>query len=185
MLPHDFVERGRWCPMVAKATVMLSDDLIAHSRRFGAAVVASYEAGDNPASRDVSSHGAESNAELQAHGRMAEIAFCLYAGLDPLTALNWRLRCDPGFDVVAFGVRWDIKATRRGHYLIWPINKRHIFASKRFDTLALVRGEAPRFTLAGFTNKPFFAGEHQVATLGHCLDPGTWYMHDSELWPFT
>jgi hypothetical protein len=132
----------------------------------------------------VSSHGAQFNIELQAHARMAECAIALHFGLDPRAALHWSDYCDAGFDLRAFGVRWDNKQTDRGRNLIWPINKRHIYQTKEFDVLGLVRGPVDEriFIMVGFTNKPMFWHEHKVADDAHALDAGTWYMPEAELW---
>lgn len=168
--------------MASKPIVKLPNEWIDRSNDYALQTVLAYERGENAASRAVSSHGAEADIYLQAHARMAECAVCLHFRKDPARALNWSNRCDPGWDLVAYDVRWDIKATVRGQYLIWPINKRHLFASKRFDALALVRGEAPNFMMVGFIIKPRFKSDHHVADENHCLDAGTWYMHESELW---
>jgi len=167
----------------SKPIVTLPNDLIERSKEFARETVAAYRRGDNSYSFDVSSHGAEFNAELQAHARMAECAFCLWAGLDANVALNWTSRCDPGWDVYYAGRRVDIKATHaRGRYLIWPINKRvELFQKKTFDDLVLVRGDEPTFVIAGISSKQEFENAFQIAGRDHVLDAGTWYVHESDL----
>jgi hypothetical protein len=168
--------------MVLKPTVTLPNKWINESERYGLRVVNGYSDGRNPESLSVSSRGAEKNVALQAHARMAECAGCLHFGLDPTTALDWSQFCDNGYDFIYAGVRWDVKATRNGHYLIWPVNKRDIFDSKQFDDLILIRGVQPTFTIAGFILKSVFREEHRVAGGGHVLDRGTWYMDEEDLW---
>jgi hypothetical protein len=87
------------------------------------------------ASLEVSSHGAQNNSILQAHAKGAECAFCLWAGIDPLTALNWAAKIDRGFDVFWSQRRIDIKHTANGRFLIWPINKREFLTEKPIDVL--------------------------------------------------
>lgn len=168
--------------MVSKPTVTLPNEWVARSKNYARQVIDGYSNGRNSNSLAVSSHGAERDIRLQEHARMAECATCFHFGLDPDRMLNWSVYCDPGWDVIAHGVRWDVKATPTGCHLIWPINKRHIFESKRFDALILVRGREPTFTMVGFIIKPVFQHEHKIAPAGHVLDPGTWYMHENELW---
>jgi hypothetical protein len=166
-----------------KQIVTLPRDLIDHCERYGRQVVDDYRAGLNSASLAVSSHGAEANVELQSIARMAECAFCCFASIDPLASLNWSHRCDPGYDVWCWNMHWDIKYTNwHGRFLIWPINKRAIFHSKKFDALCLVKADPPRFLIGGHTLKAIFAAEHLVAPPGHKLAAGTWYMHESDLW---
>ena len=171
--------------MASNPIITLSPKWISRSEIYGHDVVAQYRARNNLASLAFSSHDAENDPVLQAHARMAEIALCVWAGIDPLQELNWSGRCDDGWDVKVSDTRFDVKATGpRSQYLIWPIRKNSIFASKRFDSLALVRGEAARFEIAGHIPKALFATEHRVADEAHVLDTGTWYMHQSELWTF-
>lgn len=126
---------GRFRPQVD-----LDNAMVERCLDYGRMVVEGYAAGHNPASRAVSSHGAEYSVELQATARMAEAAFCQWARVDPLEALDWTPTCDAGFDVDLHGVRIDVKATSTGsRYLIWPYRKTHLFASKPFDALVLVK----------------------------------------------
>src|SRR5262249_26386152 len=85
--------------MALKPTVTLPSDWIAASNQYGNTVVATYANGGNPASRKVSSHGAEANPQLQAHARMAECAFAIFLGLDPGRVLDWSPRSDGGWDL--------------------------------------------------------------------------------------
>jgi hypothetical protein len=65
---------------------------------------------------------------------------------------------------------------------IWPVNKRHEFARRRFNVLALVVGTPPLFELAGVVSKRRFERERLTASdeFGR-LDLGTWYMDRSVL----
>ena len=168
--------------MDSKPQVTLPDEWIKRSREWGARVVADYADGRNARSRAVSCFDAESNIELQAKAKMCECAFALWAGIDP-SRCHWERHCDDGADSTWLGRRWDIKATRiNGRFLIWPIAKNHIFESKRFDHLVLVKHDEPRFVIAGWVSKQEFSKNHKVAGEGHKLFPGTWYMHEDELW---
>lgn len=168
--------------MDSRHCIKLPSDLIARSDRYGIEVVNSYREGMHRASLAVSSHGAQFNTTLQGLARAAECAFCLWGGLDP-NHLNWdHLRCDPGFDVSLNGVRFDVKNTGfNSRYLIWPINKRHIFSTKRFDALVLVKQRSPEFFIAGWMDKESFERWHETAGEGHALNAGTWYVDEQYL----
>jgi hypothetical protein len=168
--------------MASKRIVTLPSDLIERSKCYGEQVVVGYRRGDNPNSFDVSSHGAEFNVALQSHARMAECAFCEWAGIDANLALDWSRTTDDGWDVIYTGKRVDIKGTRaHGRYLIWPLNKRHIWNNKPFDYLALVRGDDPIFEVVGWVSKRRFEANFQTAGPDHVLDAGTWHMHAKDL----
>jgi hypothetical protein len=164
--------------------VLLPDRLRVRCERYGQEVVRSYAAGLNPASRAVSSHGAERDWDLQARAKMAEVACCLYFGIDPETALNWSQHCDSGFDLDWLGLRIDVKVMHAGSsFLIWPVNKRHIFDSKRFDVFVLVEERLPEFALCGFMRKGDFRARKREAGEGHKLTPGTWFVERDKLDP--
>lgn len=171
--------------MDSNPTVVLPPELVERAERWAQQVVDDYAAGRNAASRAVTCFDAHSNVRLQAHAKMAECAFALFAGTDPKFSITWNRHCDGGSDFFWRGKRWDIKATSaRGQYLIWPIAKNHIYASKHFDMLALVRGDVPRFEIAGFVSKEEFFAHKQVSPgpPQHPLFAGTWHMHVSNLW---
>jgi hypothetical protein len=97
-------------------------------------------------------------------------------------SLNWTGYSDCGFDVLWAGARIDVKWTgQRGRCLIWPINKKHIFDQEPFSVLVLVRGDCPRFTIAGFVSKTMFGRCKHEADGSNGLDRGTWFMHQAEL----
>jgi len=160
----------------------LPDSLIAKSYRWSDQVVKDYANGNNPNSLDVTVLDADKDPELQAHGKMAEVAFAIYAGYDPLQQVSWTRHCDGGFDLLWHNMLWDIKHTKRGFNLIWPLGKNKIFDSKHFDNLALVRGEKPNFEISGWITKQIFAKRHKVAGKNHFLEEGTRHIDMRELW---
>jgi hypothetical protein len=169
--------------MDTKPTVLLPRDVIERCDRHAAQMVADYRAGRNAASLAVSTHGMQFNAAGQAHAKKGECAFAIWLGL-PLDVLHWGRDCDDGSDVTFFTAQIDVKATQpRGRFLIWPIGKRHIFDSKRFNMLALVKGDGECFTIAGFVEKSDFALWHHVWNEPHGLQAGTWFMREEELVP--
>lgn len=152
---------------------------------YGQQTVDAYKAGLNEQSRALARNGIDTNIQVQTMGRVAEVAVCLWARLDPFAVLNWGNICDAGFDLVLAGFKFDIKASRNNaQYLIWPITKNHLFDAKQFDALALVRVNDARCELVGWIDKEIFRVHHDVAPDGHKLQPGTWFMHESGLYPF-
>jgi hypothetical protein len=91
--------------MASRHKVELPGALMMRSLDYAIDVVKGYRLGRNPASLAVSSRGADQDIKLQTLGRMAECAFAIDVGLDPLTVLNWGERCDNGFDCVVNGRR--------------------------------------------------------------------------------
>lgn len=168
--------------MDSSQIIRLPNDVIERCKAHGQQRVEGYAIGRNCGSRALSSHGAEANADLQAFSMMGECAFCLWADVS-IENLNWTGHSDPGFDLEINGYRFDVKTTGAGcHYLIWPVNKRHIFEGEPFDYLVLVKGRPPIFQIAGVISKEAFGRQHKVADEAHKLDAGTWFMHESELW---
>jgi hypothetical protein len=136
-------------------------------------------------SRALSMDGAELNVDLQTMGRIAECAVCLWAGLNPGKILDWSDDFDCGSDLVLQGFRFDIKASRNGsQYLIWPISKNNLFDAKAFDALGFVRVDHAHCELVGWTDKEIFRIHHEIAPEHHKLKCGTWFMHQSRLYPF-
>jgi hypothetical protein len=131
----------------------------------------------------VSCFGAENNIELQAQAKMGECAFAIWAGADPVYALHWEDRPDPGHDFVWRGKRWDVKHALTGRkFLIWPVTKKSIYEQKQFDAIVLVLGNAPAFEIAGWISKEAFRYERETASEGHRLHPGTWFLPKDRLW---
>lgn len=167
-------------------SVKLPNKLLGRCWQYGEMVVRGYARGLNANSLAVSSHAAEHNRALQARARMAECAFCLAVGANPYGALDWSNSCDDGKDVLLFGhLRIDVKHTRNGYFLIWPLNKRHIFDRKHFDLLVLVRGTEPIFEISGWVSKIRFQREHGIADETHKLDTGTWFFPARDLLPIS
>jgi hypothetical protein len=162
--------------------VTLPPDLACRSWRYGESVVAGYAAGHNANSRAVTCFDAHSNIELQAYARMAECAFCVWADIST-EKLNWSGTCDDGADISAPD-RIDIKHTKGGRRLIWPLGKNSIFSSKRFNRLVLVIGDIFNgFEISGWITKEDFGIKHHVAPVNHVLVHGTWFLDKSELEP--
>lgn len=171
--------------MGSRREVILPDDLVSLCEEHGRKIVEGYASGRNAASRAVSSHGAENDPILQAKGKMAEVAFCLWAGLDPIQNLNWSENVDKGFDVHFHNYKLDIKWIRSGyHFLIWPVNKRRFYLDTRFGALVLVRGDGPSFCIHKWITKAGFFCEKQIAPdpMQKGITPGTWFMEDKNLW---
>ena len=169
---------------MASNLIALPPEIIARCWKYGEQVVTDYASGWNANSRAVTCFDAHANVELQALARMAECAFCLWAE-QSLEKLKWDRWCDDGADIIIPEAgRIDVKHTRFGRYLIWPIAKNQIFASKRFDVLVLVVGTPfDDFRIVGWITKADFAQKHKVAKEGEKLFPGTWYLDRSELQP--
>lgn len=163
-----------------RAVITLPDIWIKRSCEFAQQVVHGYDTGEK--STALSCFGAEKNEPLQAQAKMAECAFVLFAGGDPERFVSWGKQPDSGYDVRWLRRRWDVKATLAGsRYLIWPIKKNHIFLSKGFDALVLVKHNVPDFFIAGWVWKSVFYAEKQIAPEGHALRPGTWFMEEDDL----
>jgi len=166
-------------------SVIVPEWLMGKCHWFGQQVVEDYLAGRNPESRALAMNGVDKDVGMQTMGRVAECAVCLWAGLDPLQALNWSRHCDVGYDVMLKGYRFDIKASRNGaQYLIWPLTKNTLFDAKPFDALGFVRVDDNTCDLVGWIDKPIFRKHHQTADENHKLLCGTWFMPCSRLYPF-
>lgn len=149
---------------------------------YGDRVVRDYAAGRADRSLDFSSHGAERNARLQAESKMAEciLAHTLGLPIDPLFNSPFF-----SYDVATARVTLDVKQTGlSGRYLIWPVRKNDIFASKAFDHLALVKTDWNRGHPVGWIEKWEFHELKVVAGDNHRLTKGTWHVDESVLHPF-
>jgi len=146
-------------------------------------MVANYARGGNPNSLAVSYRGAERDVRLQVAAKMAECIIAIEYDLDPLMVLNWSLEPDH-YDIVIADFRLDVKSAFPTYeYLIWSLAKNHIFESKQFDALALVKinDQYGVGYSQGWITKGEFSEMKQIAGEGHKLDCGTWYMHQDEL----
>lgn len=149
---------------------------------YGRQVVRDYETGRADCSLQFSSHGAERNARLQAESKMAECILARKLGLavDPLFLSPFF-----SYDVATTRLTLDVKQTGlSGRYLIWPVRKNDIFASKAFDHLALVKTDWNRGYPVGWIEKWEFHELKVVAGENHRLTKGTWHVDESVLHPF-
>ncbi len=165
--------------------VQLPSDLLARCIKAGEIIVRDLL---NPATLEdamsaaLSSHGAELDPILQANGKAAECAFCLWAGFDPLYSVRWRRHADSGYDVVWFTVRIDVKQTcHRNGRLIWPIGKAALLEKKDFDLFVLACGSGDAFDLCGWVTKTNFLKSYHVSNGHDGLTAGTWFMEQREL----
>lgn len=132
----------------------------------------------------IATHGIENNPEALLDARGAEVALCLYLGLDPMTAMLWQRHGDPGYDVRSPKPHfYDVKHVfwhRR--LLIWPVKKNNKFERYQFDRLVLVRGHMPEFEICGWATKDKFRAQRLTSGPGHKLpDVGTWHMDIDQL----
>ena len=167
--------------MDLKRTIPLSDDLIKRCQTFGQSFIDNYAAGNNAVSHAVSSHGADTDAPLQADSKAAECVAAIWLGLDPSTAVKWETKADDGCDLVVGQVRIDVKWINSwDKYLSWPVKKTSFFEQKNFHLLLLVMGEKEKWVDSWISKKAFLAS-HKVADSKHKLTAGTWYVEPSEL----
>lgn len=151
--------------------------------RFAVRSVAGYNGGRKNHSLYYSTFGMEKNLAGQAEAKMAECAFCLWAGLDPATALDWSDQPDNGADIIYLGYKVDVKQTKMTHrYLLWPGNKVPAFDRKNFDAFVLVKSARPQFLIARWISKKEFRQHHLVARPGVGLLVGDWYLDQAEMW---
>lgn len=134
----------------------------------------------------LSSHGIQYKPLYQANAKGGECAFCEFLGQDPLEDLQWDPERGPdaGFDLVTIrGKKPDVKWTAQGHFLTYAATKTPSYEDRKFDYLVMVRGTWPDYEIVGWLSKKAFFDRHLVAKPGDGtrLDPGTWYMHQSQL----
>lgn len=162
---------------MSSEAIKIPTELVFKCKQYAKQVVANYAAGMNPQSLAVSRDGAETNARLWADSKMAECAFCLWAGYDPLERLQWKFVPDTGWDVIFGRIKLDVKnAGPRSKYLIWPRSKNDFYETKDFDAMVLVVGTEPRFVISCWETKADFFRKKLVAGPGHVLQEGTWHM---------
>lgn len=164
---------------------MLSDELMDRCNTYGEGAVRAYAEGRNTRSHSLSSHGADTNAQLWARAKGGEAAFSIFAGVDPTTGVNWTGRADDGKDVIAYGLKWDVKTIFENYrYLCWPINKNHLYFKKDFHMLVLVKARPPVFTIERWMTKLAFYCEKQIADGNEPrgITAGTWCLRDDDAW---
>lgn len=172
--------------MASNLAISLPPDIVERCFDYGRRMVGEYERPrsiGNACSLALASHGAEKNALLQARSKMAECAFCLWFDLNPNDALRWDCFADQGWDIRLNNLLFDIKwSAPNARFLIWPINKRHLFQAKRFDRIVLVTGIEPEFSLRGWISKHLFEKSYQVAVAPNPLTAGTWFLPVEKLY---
>lgn len=157
-------------------------DLRIRCWQFGHDSCEDYEHGKKDASLKYATHGIERDPKGQANAKMAECAFCLWAGLDPWNALDWSEYPDDDYDTIYKGVRVDVKRTSPyGQYLFWPYNKGKV-RHRNFDAFVLVAGKEPRFSMVGWVTKSYFQKHYRVNRGEVPLHLGDKYIQPSELW---
>jgi hypothetical protein len=149
---------------------------------FARTVVEGYRLGRKEFSRRMTLPGKPAiwgNAQVQFVGRLGEVAWCKYLGLDPDKALDWGRWCDHGADFTIGPHIVDVKSTDHayGTKLIWPVQKNHIFDSNPFNCLALARiEENDDVRLMGVISKDRFAKECITSDGNDRLVKGTRYV---------
>lgn len=174
--------------------VFVAHNLVDKCYAFGEKVVDSYQRGKKEASRNLALKGKppiDADVEVQAAGRMAECAACIYLELDPIKELDWSSKCDGGYDFKMHnGIKVDVKASTHPHArkLIWPVTKVD-FLEKAADVLlfAKVRLDKAQMLgvpveLVGWVFKDEFIQHHQIAeSWERGMIAGTPYMLDKDL----
>ena len=167
-------------------TVLLPQYWIDQCRRYGHERVAWYKADPRRCLRSVK--GLELNPETQARTKMGEVAAALHLGLDPHTAVRWKVEIEPGdelgWDIIWQGHKIDVKTIDHYKlYLCWNCTKADRFEKSDFDLLLLIEDDCPLFTIRGWLTKQEFREMRSFAEPGHPLLPGTAYVWKGLLHP--
>lgn len=150
--------------------------LVDRAIEWGRASVMGYRSGEKEASRQFARPGIAESLDAQAMGRLGEIAFCLWAGVDPNEVLDWGKRPDRGYDMLLGKARIDVK-TSGTDCLIWPVTKNNFLDSAPIDIFVLAGAEErPLIYLLGWVSKRFFVRRHLSADEAHRFDTGTKYL---------
>lgn len=174
---------------MSKPLITLSAYWLRRAEDFATTVVEGYRLGRKDFSRRLTVPGKPAiwgNAAVQLTGRLGEIAWCEYLGLDANTALDWSAWCDHGADFTIGKHAIDVKTTNHAHgsRLIWPVSKNDYWNKKAFTALALARVETgDDVRLLGIVSKTRFAKECVTSDGGDRLVPGTRFMHAERLCP--
>lgn len=174
---------------MSEPVVKISPHWRRRSEDFARDVVEGYRLGRKDFSRRLTVPGKPAiwgNAGVQYTGRLGEIAWCLYLGLDPEHALDWSQWCDHGADFTVGPYAIDVKTTNHQHgsRLIWPVSKNDYWNQKQFNGLALARVEQDDdVRLLGAVSKARFARECVTSDGGDRLVAGTRFMHKDRLCP--
>ena len=164
--------------------VILSEVWLARCRKWADDLVTYYEEQRRLGHPDSNVElGIEKDPVRLAQSKAAEVAFALWLKLDPDQAVNWTLRPDAGNDLRKNHLRFDVKSCEMDkRYLIWPRLKVHKYDAAQFDLLVLVKHAVPVFLIHAYTSKAYFKQFKLVAGPHDILLPGTWFMHEEDLW---
>lgn len=176
--------------MMEPIPVLIAHRMVERCEKFGQQVVNGYAAGRKKHSKSLAMNGIASNVPVQSAGRMAEVAMCLYMGLDADTALNWKSKCDAGYDLrLPNGSTVDVKASTHpaARRLIWPASKVS-FLHKAADILVFARvlpaqrNELGQIVhLVGWITKDRFIKQSTKAQNEYKISDGTVYIFESAL----
>jgi hypothetical protein len=180
-----------------KRLVKLQRQWMVRSFAFAERCVKGYEDGEKDISRQYERPGIATSLDAQTLGKAAECAFCIDNDLDPMTALDWTPKLDPGWDVVIRERKIDVKGTDT-EMLMWPVTKNAFLEQCPADLFVLVRRlvrprtktmkdilEADTFEVSGWVTVKEFIAKHHTAPPPSWLDAGTKHMHMDELRLFT
>jgi hypothetical protein len=149
--------------------------------------VQNYQQGRSEKSRVFAHRNADNDPQLQGESIMGEVGFAKWLGLDPNDAVNWGADFR-AWDVEVGAYRVDVKSIKNHyHLLLWSVAKNEIWKDKDFHILFLMKVCEDGVCFVGrqtWIAKPDFFANKQVAD-ADCpwrLDPGTWYMHERDLW---
>ncbi len=174
--------------------IVVPREFVARCMQAGVQIAADYADPDphNAAqrlSRTRSMQGIEKDPVKLGRSKVAEVAFCLWAGFDPNYSVMWRRHPDDGYDVAWFSALIDVKHTEHiNGCMIWPISKNNILSTRKFDVMVLITGgalirdtgDALLFACGWITRREFERRRH-VAGIGGKLLPGTWFVNQIEL----
>ena len=166
--------------------VWLPSDIKCRCWRHGEEMVAMYERGDVPVPHRsrFPIRGVEFDARKQTEAKMAECVFAIKRnGLDPrVYEIGTRSQTNTMPSVNK--LRCDVKgAPMFCRYLIWSKAKNHIFESKGFDVLVLVKVNVDKGWgySQGWCTKREFREKKSIAGKGHRLDEDTWHLDEDIL----
>lgn len=172
--------------------VFIGHHVVEKCMYFADLVCMSYKAGQKEVSRNLAVNGKpriDQNRQIQAIGRMAEYAACLYLKIDPDRSLNWSAKCDDGSDFLFNGKSFDVKASNHpaASRLIWPVTKNH-FLKSAADVFIFARVPTSRASkigqvveLVGCVTKDRFIKEAITAKSIRGIVDGTLFMDKNTL----
>jgi hypothetical protein len=167
--------------MDTKVRIDAPRELVDRCIEWGRASKRGYREGKKEASRKYARPGIAESLDAQSMGKLGEVAFCLWANLDPLRELDWSPRLDPGFDLILNRARIDIKASNTD-CLIWPVTKNRRLDTAPVDIFVLAEArQRPTIYLSGWITKKRFVAQHRQADEAHAFDTGTKFIHCSQL----